>query len=128
MGKVSETKSLKAVLERFEETNEALSVVNLIEEFKDQMNRTTVYRILARLEENGYLQSFSGTGGLKWYAKTNESKAKDNNTVYPHFQCEDCGKTERLPIDVPVPEIAEHQVKTVSFLLVGSCGQCDEGI
>ena len=124
MGKVNETKSLKAILARFEETNQALSVVNLVEEFKNEMNRSTVYRILARLEESKVLHSFIGHGGLKWYAKTVACNDDVRKAIHPHFQCEDCGRTECLPIDVPVPKLDNHQIKTVSFLLIGHCGKC----
>ena len=125
MGRVNETKSLAAIIEKFDESSEALSVVRLIDEFSDMMNRTTVYRILSRLEEKGVLHSFIGHGGLKWYAKTKPSSLEETKATHPLFQCEDCGKTECLPIDVAVPILPEHQIKTVSFLIVGSCGNCN---
>ena len=45
MGIVRKTKGVNLVLQIFEETKEAKSVVNLIELLKDKMNKTTVYRV-----------------------------------------------------------------------------------
>ena len=126
MAKVSDTKSLRIIVDRFEDTDEALTVVALIEEFKGAMNRSTVYRILARLEEKGVLTSFTGKGGLKWYAKSQKILGQTIHSIKPHFQCEDCGKTERLPIKVSVPNLEKYQVNTASYLIMGSCGNCDE--
>tara|TARA_B110000046_G_C12975789_1_gene391063 strand:- start:188 stop:379 length:192 start_codon:yes stop_codon:yes gene_type:complete len=52
MGIVRKTKGVNLVLQIFEEKNEAKSVVRLIELLKDKMNKTTVYRILDRLEQD----------------------------------------------------------------------------
>ncbi len=126
MRKVSMTKSLVAVLNKFDESNDALSVVRLVDELSHEMNRTTVYRILKRLEENEKLHSFIGPGGLKWYAKTNDQIEGALQAVHPHFHCEDCGKIQCLPIDLPVPSLPNHQIRSVSYLIVGSCGRCDD--
>ena len=55
MRKVSKTRSLTLVLEEFEKRQEAISFVRLAEDLSEEMNRTTVYRILKRLEDNGTL-------------------------------------------------------------------------
>ena len=62
------TKTVKLILELFENTNNAISVVDLVSIFKEKMNKTTVYRILNRLEESGILHSFTDRDGLKRYA------------------------------------------------------------
>lgn len=60
MGIVRKTKGVNLVLQIFEDKKEAKSVVNLIELLKDKMNKTTVYRILDRLELDGTIHSFNG--------------------------------------------------------------------
>ena len=45
------TKTVKLILDLFENTSNALSVVELTDTFSKKMNKTTVYRILDRLEE-----------------------------------------------------------------------------
>ena len=47
------------MLDLFENTSNALSVVELTDTFSKKMNKTTVYRILDRLEEAGELHSFT---------------------------------------------------------------------
>ena len=66
------TKTVKMILDLFGETNNAISIVDLVSTFRNKMNKTTVYRILNRLEESGILHSFLDKDGLKRYAKGNQ--------------------------------------------------------
>ena len=68
------------ILDLFDKSNNAISVVDLISTFNNKMNKTTVYRILNRLEESGILHSFSDKDGLKRYAK-NFSKLKPRSAI-----------------------------------------------
>ena len=63
------TKTLKIVLDLFDKRDNAYSVVELVSIFSKKMNKTTVYRILDRLEDSGLLHSFLDKDGLKRYAK-----------------------------------------------------------
>ena len=69
MGIIRKTKLVEALLELFKQGNNALSVVELVERFKGKANKTTIYRILDRLEDEGLVHSFKGRNGLTWYAK-----------------------------------------------------------
>ena len=51
------TKSVTLILDSFNE-KEALSIIELVDKFANKMNKTTVYRILERLEEASILHSF----------------------------------------------------------------------
>ncbi|MEO1486956.1 MAG: transcriptional repressor [Bacteroidota bacterium] len=126
MGVIRKTKSVSALLDAFSQQEIALSTLELVERFKDQMNRSTVYRILERLENEGVLHSFSGQDGITWYALCNDKDCSNTPKfdTHPHFQCRDCGKTECLPISVPIPEVSEHNVESVSLLMVGQCSDC----
>ena len=119
------TRSVTMVLNRFEQINEAISVVKLAEELSDEMNRTTVYRILKRLEDNGTLHSFIGKDGTRWYAVSSQCTSTNPYGAHPHFQCKDCGKTECLSIDVEIPTISNYKIESVSLLYIGSCGNCN---
>lgn len=123
MGVIRSTKSVKALLNEFERRKTAISTIELVEHFKGQMNKTTVYRILERLEDEGKLHSFIGKGGIRWYAECN-CLHSNSSVVHPHFQCEDCGKTECLPINIPIPEVSKYNVESASFLLIGKCENC----
>lgn len=124
MGIVRKTKSVKIVLEAFQVSERALSVVELVKRFEQQMNKTTVYRILERLEEEGVLHSFKGKAGLRWFAKCKHDASAVHSDDHPHFQCQDCGKSECLSGDVSIPTIANHTVHSASLLLVGQCENC----
>jgi len=125
MGVVRITKSVTAVLNVFEKRHQALSVVNLVEDLQKDMNKTTVYRILDRLEDQGTLHSFIGKDGLLWYAKCSSCCSSSNHDdLHPHFQCTECGKTECLNLDITIPVIPNHKIDTAKFLLVGECDDC----
>ena len=51
------TKSVKLLLNTFKDLN-AISIIDLVQKFKNDMNKTTVYRILDRLEKSNILHSF----------------------------------------------------------------------
>jgi len=121
---VRKTKSLETILEVFESSNNALSVVNLIERFKNEMNKTTIYRILDRLEHDGVVHSFLGIDGLKWYAKCNNCSHHQHVDAHPHFQCKICGKLDCLDTEIIIPSIPNRKIDFTQVLIVGSCERC----
>lgn len=121
-----QTASLKKVWQQFEQNRDALSVVDLVKQLQAEMNKTTVYRILDRLENEGKLHSFTGKDGLKWYAKCHECSAENHLDVHPHFQCSKCGKVECLEVEMKIPPIANHQIQQAQVLLLGQCGSCNQ--
>jgi Fur family ferric uptake transcriptional regulator len=124
MGIIRKTIAVTRVLQIFEEKNEAISVVNLIALLKGQMNKTTVYRILDRLEKEGVIHSFNGKEGLKWYAKCEGCHAHQHSDKHPHFQCTECDKMECLSVDVKIPTIHNHKVVSTDILIMGQCEVC----
>ena len=119
------TKTVKMILDLFGETNNAISVVDLVSTFRNKMNKTTVYRILNRLEESGILHSFSDKDGLKRYAKSNQKIDPDNkNDLHSHFLCDDCGISTCLPMEIPIPKIPDYKINTSQHLLIGQCDNC----
>ncbi len=124
MGVVRKTKSVKLLLAQFEHSSNAVSSVSLIDRLTGQMNKTTVYRILERLEDDGILHSFKGTDGLQWYAKCEGCDSMSHSDLHPHFQCKECGKTECLELVIPVPKIPNHSVDQIELLITGSCADC----
>ncbi|MEM6344385.1 MAG: transcriptional repressor [Bacteroidota bacterium] len=124
MEKLNNTKPLKLLLAAFEQTENAIPFAVLLEELKDKMNRTTVYRIVQRLENKGILHSFKGKDGLKWYAKGAQHSPQQSLESHPHFQCKECGKVECMPLEVPQPSLPDYQINSVEILLIGLCKDC----
>jgi len=124
MGVIRKTKSVKHLLELFGQTNEAWSATDLVEHLKAVMNKTTVYRILERLEDDGTLHAFKGMDGLQWYAKCKGCTSSHHSDLHPHFQCRDCGKTECLDLELNIPTVSKHKVDRADLLLLGQCEDC----
>ncbi|CAM3376632.1 Fur family transcriptional regulator [Zobellia roscoffensis] len=124
MGIVRRTKSVDAILEEFKMNSGAISVVSLVDQLSSRFNKTTVYRVLDRLEEDGILHSFLGKTGIKWYAKCSGCSASEHHDVHPHFQCLSCGKVDCLTVNVRIPSIPNRKVEASQILLQGQCEAC----
>ena len=125
MSILRQTKSVKLLLQEFKDTRSAISVVSLIEKFQSKMDKTTVYRVLERLESSGQLHSFMGQDGLKRYAISSINKDDINELqIHPHFLCKVCGNSSCLTIKVSIPSISNYIIESAEQLLVGKCKNC----
>lgn len=124
MGVVRNTKSVTLILKAFGTSKQALSVVELVKMFEGKMNKTTVYRILERLEDEGKLHSFTGKDGLKWVAKCDGCISTNHVDDHPHFQCSKCGSSQCLPLDIAIPLGTKHKIESANFLFIGQCEDC----
>lgn len=124
MGIMRKTKSVKRILNEFEKEPKALSTVDLIKRFSQDHNKTTIYRVLDRLEDDGVLHSFQGTDGVKFYAKCHGCSKSQHSDIHPHFQCVSCGKMDCLDVRVSIPKVPNRRVLSSELLLQGHCEQC----
>ena len=138
MGILRKTKSVKILLDEFEKKSTAISAITLIERLHSKMNKTTIYRVLEKLEDDGFLHSFLGKkleddgflhsflgkNGHKWYAKCSGCSSDEHHDIHPHFQCTDCGKVDCLSTDVLIPNIPNRKVDMSQILLQGKCEDC----
>ena len=119
------TKTVKMLLKMFDKKNQAIPVIDLVSILKKKMNKTTVYRILHRLEDSGILHSFVDKDGLKRYAKGDQRTSSSNNQLtHPHFLCEDCGISTCLPLKISTPSIPNYIIKSSEQLYLGQCKDC----
>ncbi len=125
MGIIRKTKAVKMLLNLFEPGLKAILAVDLIEQLKNEMNKTTVYRALDRLENEGIIHSFVGKNGLKWYAKCNHCTSHEHNDVHPHFQCTVCKKVTCLSTEIAIPKIKNYAIDSASVFLTGKCSDCN---
>jgi len=91
---------------------------------KERLNKTTVYRVLDKLEDDGVLHSFLGNNGIKWYAKCHGCSVSGHIDVHPHFQCLKCGKVDCLALDIKIPNIPSRKVISSHILIHGNCETC----
>ena len=119
------TKAVELVLELFREKKYAIPVVDIVSIFANKMNKTTVYRILQRLEDSGILHSFVDKQGLKRYAKGDQRKSNSTNQIiHPHFLCDDCGISICLPLEISTPSIPNYTINSSDHLYSGQCQDC----
>ena len=119
------TKAVKLIMDTFNNESNAISVVGLVSIFKQEMNKTTVYRILNRLEESNILHSFVDKDGLKRYAKgSQKEKTINDGQSHSHFICDDCGISSCLPIKIQIPSITNYKINNSEHLFSGQCADC----
>ncbi len=126
MGIVRKTKSVATVIEIFQQNKVALSAVELVTLLKTNMNKTTVYRILERLESEGVLHSFTDNDGLKWYASCVDCSEHHHQDAHPHFRCKKCNKVACLHIQITIPSTKMLQIENSEIFLIGTCESCLE--
>ena len=119
------TKTVKLLLDLFNQTDNAISVVELVSTFSSEMNKTTVYRILKKLEDSGVLHSFLDKDGLKRYARGDQRSSSSKKPIlHPHFLCEECGISSCLPIKISKPSIPNYIINSSEQLYLGQCEDC----
>jgi Fur family ferric uptake transcriptional regulator len=124
MGIVRKTQSLNLLLNEFESNSSAISTVHLVKKLQSKINKSTIYRILDKLEDDGVLHSVMGKDGVKQYAKCKGCSKTTHADNHPHFQCTICGTISCLEVAVTIPEIANYKVSNVRVLIEGQCHNC----
>lgn len=125
MGIIRKTPSITILLNEFQNETNAISVIELIKRLDSTLNKTTVYRVLDKLEDDGVLHSFLNNDGIKYYAPCNNGCSKSEHLdMHPHFQCVDCGKIDCLSMEIQIPKIPNREVITSQILIQGKCEDC----
>ena len=124
MGVFRKTKSIELILREFTDEKTAISVIELIKRLDSKLNKTTIYRVLEKLEEDGVLHCILGNNGAKWYAKCNCCSKSNHYSLHPHFECIDCGKIDCLEIKVQIPTISDRKIVSSQILFKGTCEGC----
>ena len=94
------TKSPQLLLHEFRSGITAISTIELIKRLNSKLNKTTKYRVLEKLENDGILHSFRDQDGVKWYAMCRNCSKLKHEDRHPHFECIDCGKIDCLNLEV----------------------------
>ena len=124
MGIIRKTKSVETLLGEFKNNSVAISATELIKRFDSLINKTTIYRILDKLEDDRILHSFLDKNGIKLYAKCNYCTCNGNFDAHPHFQCLSCGRVDCLLIDLSIPKIQNREITISQTLIQGKCDLC----
>lgn len=124
MGVQRRTKTVERILAAFRDPKEALSAKMLLCRMDEGVNKTTVYRLLDRLEDDGVVHSFSGDDSIKYYARCHSCSDALHLHSHPHFQCVSCDKVRCLDFEVTLDAPENLQVMESQILLKGHCELC----
>lgn len=124
MGIIRKTHAVDVLLKEFKKDSNAISTIELIKRLANKINKTTVYRLLDKLEDDGILHYFLDSNGLKWFAKCRSCSKSEHRDLHPHFQCTDCGSVDCLEVKVTIPEIPNRKVINSHVLVLGTCELC----
>ncbi|MBU2997528.1 transcriptional repressor [Cellulophaga baltica] len=124
MGIIRKTQSVALLLDEFNTNSGAISVTTLNKRLNSNLNKSTIYRVLDKLEDDGVLHSFLGDNGIKWYAKCEGCSHDNHKDIHPHFQCVVCGKVDCLNVDIVVPKIPNREINSTEILIKGKCETC----
>jgi Fur family ferric uptake transcriptional regulator len=124
MGVHRKTRNLELVLDAFRDTQEALSAHLLMDRLPAYVNRSTVYRLLDRLEDDGVLHSFVASENIKFYALCRGCRQSGHFHSHAHFQCNSCSQVVCIEQQVVVPTLNQGRVDEAQVLLKGQCATC----
>lgn len=124
MGIIRKTKSIELLLHEFKTQTTAISTIELIKRLNSKLNKTTIYRVLENLVDDGVLHSFMGNDGVKWYAMCRNCTRSTHEDLHPHFECIECGKINCLNTEVIIPKIQNHKILSSQILIQGLCEKC----
>ena len=124
MGVHRKTRNLELVLDAFRDTQEALSAHLLMDRLPAYVNRSTVYRLLDRLEDDGVLHSFLASENIKFYALCRGCNQSGHVHRHAHFQCTSCSQVVCIEQEVVVPTLYQGRVDEAQVLLKGQCATC----
>ena len=128
MGVQRRTKTLEGILDAFGNSNNALSAKILLRRLDAGVNKTTVYRLLEKLEEDGAVHSFMGKDSTKFYARCHSCSENAHRHSHPHFQCISCDQVQCLDFEVTLRTPGKLKVTDSQIFLKGHCELCAEAM
>ena len=124
MGIIRKTKSIELLMQEFENQTTAISTIELIKRLNSKLNKTTIYRVLENLVDDGILHSFIGKDGVKWYAMCSNCTKSKHEDLHPHFEFIDCGEIDCSKAEIIIPEIQNRKIFSSQILIQGMCEKC----
>ena len=119
------TASLQAIRAYLGNKSTAVSAVELVDHFSERFNKTTIYRVLTRLEHEGEVHSVLGNDATMYYAMCHSKCSKEaHHDQHVHRQCRSCGEVSCVEVAIPALEAMDFQVEEAKVLLIGLCKNC----
>lgn len=94
----------------------------------EHIGRTTVYRYLEQLAEQGNVRKYQNAQGVTLYQHVEDASACDSHF---HMMCKHCGRLYHVSCEL-MAQLSEHIASSHNFrlnlretILVGTCAKCE---
>ena len=124
MGVVRKTKHLEQVLQAFRQSSDALSAGMLLDVLDNEINKSTVYRMLQKLEDDGVIHSFQTMDQIRFYALCKGCSSDRHIDRHAHFQCTSCKRVSCVSEEIVLPTPGRARITSAQVLLTGQCESC----
>ena len=124
MGVLRKTKHLEQVLQAFRQSSDALSAGMLLDALANEINKSTVYRMLQKLEDDGVIHSFLTMGQIRFYALCKGCSSGRHVDSHAHFQCTSCKRVSCVSEEIILPTPKRARITSAQVLLTGQCESC----
>ncbi len=107
-----------------------ISLAAILRAVNNEFDRTTVYRVLCMLCDNGFLNKLVDIEKISYYMFSDAGAGSDKKQVqdqheHTYFKCMSCGSISPLPAHDTIIHLPEGFTKTSSNLLIsGYCDHC----
>ena len=124
MGVLRKTKYLEQVLQAFRQSGDALSAGMLLDALANEINKSTVYRMLQKLEDDGLIHSFLTIDQIRFYALCKGCSSGRHVDSHAHFQCTSCKRVSCVSEEIVLPTPKKARITSAQVLLTGQCESC----
>ena len=124
MGVRRKTKHLEQVLQAFRQSSDALSAGMLLDALANEINKSTVYRMLQKLEDDGVIHSFLTLDQIRFYALCKGCSSGRHVDSHAHFQCTSCKRVSCVSEEIVLPTQKKARITSAQVLLTGQCESC----
>ena len=124
MGVLRKTKHLEQVLQAFRQSSDALSAGMLLDALANEINKSTVYRMLQKLEDDGVIHSFQTMDQIRFYALCKGCSSDRHVDRHAHFQCTSCKRVSCVSEEIVLPTPGRARITGAQVLLTGQCESC----
>ena len=124
MGVLRKTKHLEHVLQAFRQSSDALSASMLLDALANEINKSTVYRMLQKLEDDGVIHSFLTMDQIRFYALCKGCSSGRHVDTHAHFQCTSCKRVSCVSEEIVLPTPGRSRITSAQVLLTGQCESC----
>ena len=102
---------------RFANRGDALSAGMLLDVLDNEINKSTVYRMLDKLEDDGVIHSFLTMDQIRFYALCKGCSSGRHVDSHAHFQCTSCKRVSCFSEEIVLPILERARITSAQVLL-----------